>query len=166
VSYLPAQSSFQLQSEWAVVSGTTNRRSKRNPLSKRLTKPSLHFARCPGRGSRLGRGFCCCSSSLWGVRLMRGGTAFNAPSCARSRLCGLSARSRFFFRGLAHAPTHRITHLGSSPRLHTLFQCRHDVDDFLRCLALWRNRAPMNTRPARTAMDSSLRLARVGGRQD
>jgi hypothetical protein len=30
VSYLLAQSSFRLQSEWEVVSGTTNRRSKRN----------------------------------------------------------------------------------------------------------------------------------------
>ena len=37
VFYLLAQSSFRLQSEWEVVSGTTSRRSKRNPLSKRLT---------------------------------------------------------------------------------------------------------------------------------
>src|SRR5262245_20513056 len=55
-SSLLARLSFQLQSEWEGVGGTTKRRSSRNPLSKRTTKPSLHFARFPGRGSPLDRG--------------------------------------------------------------------------------------------------------------
>ena len=42
--FLPARLSFQLQSDWEVapaVGGTTNRRSSRNPLSKRRTNYSL-----------------------------------------------------------------------------------------------------------------------------
>jgi hypothetical protein len=57
VSYLLAQSSFRLQSESEVVFGITNRRSKRNPLSKRLTSLLSISLASPGRGSPLDRGF-------------------------------------------------------------------------------------------------------------
>jgi hypothetical protein len=71
--------------------------------------------------------------------MMRGGPlSMRRPARAWSR-SGASWPWLFLFDRLAHSPPHRVTHLGASFRLHTLFQRRHDVDDFLRCLPLWRN---------------------------
>ena len=91
--------------------------------------------------------------------MMRGGPlSMRRPARAWSR-SGASWPWLFLFDRLAHSPPHRVTHLGASFRLHTLFQRRHDVDDFLWSLTLSGNLVLSCSLPDLSAQQLALRLS-------